>query len=334
MTGKPRILILNATCLDVAESYRDWIATLDAEIVADPSHRRIDPDRMNEVLAGASGAILPSAPHLQPEHMEACPTLRVLSLASSGFEYVDLDAATRLGIVVTHAPVAEGAEVVADMTWGLMLAVARRIPHHHRLLQMGRYERGMGAAVCGKTLGVVGLGNIGRAVARRACGFDMTVLATEVAPDLEFVRRHGIELVGLDELLRRSDFVSLHLRINDQTRHIISADQLAMMKPTAFLINAARQELVDEAAMAEALVSGQIAGVAMDDPPLAKDSPLLGLPSFVCTPHLGNRAIEGVRAVFECAVRNAVAVVNGLRPDFVLNPAAYDVPPRGPRGSQ
>ncbi len=331
MSRRPRIVILNGTCLRVADAHAAWLSSLEAEVVADPTRAQLQPDQVDAVLSGAVGAVLPAATPILPAHMAAHTSLQVLSLASSGYEYVDVEAATRCGIVVTHAPVREGAEVVADLTWGLMFAVARQIPHHNRLLQTGRFERGIGTGVWGKTLGVVGLGNIGRAVVRRARGFDMKVLACEVQPDAGFVREHAVELVSLDELLRRADFVSLHLRINPQTKGIVGARELALMKPSAYLINTARQELVDEAALVEAVCSGRIAGAAVDDPPTAADIPLLDRPDFVCTPHLGNMAIEGVDAVFRCAVASAVAVAVGRRPEFVLNPEVYDGPLRAPR---
>jgi len=328
---RTRILILNGTCLDVVEHHRAWLASLEAEIIADPSHRHIDPDRMGDVLAGAQGVIVPTSAPIRPCHMETSPDLQVISIAASGYESVDLDAATRCGIVVTNAPIREGTEVVADLTWGLILAVTRQVPYHNRLLQAGRYERGMGVAVWGKTLGIVGLGRIGKAVARRARGFEMNVLATETAPDHHFVRTHGIELVSLDDLLRRADIVSLHLRIDPQTKGIIGVRELSLMKPSAYLINTARRELVDELALQEALLSGRIAGAAVDDPPTVKDSPLLKRPNFVCTPHLGNRAIEGADAVFRCAVENALAVLQGRRIEYVLNPQVYNGPLRARR---
>jgi phosphoglycerate dehydrogenase-like enzyme len=328
--AKARILILNGTCLDVAEAHRPWLASLNADIVADPRYRRISPDQIDDILAGAQAIIVPASAPILPHHMEDHRDLLAVSIAASGYESVDIEAATRCGIVVTYAPIREGTEVVADLTWGLMLAVARQIPHHNRLLQAGRYERGMGVAVWGKTLGIVGLGNIGRAVARRAHAFDMKILATEIRPAPLFVRQYDVELVPLEELLRRADFVSLHLRINDQTRGIIGRRELAMMKPSAFLINTARLSLVDESALQEAVLSRRIAGAAMDEPPSAKDSPVLSLPNFVCTPHLGNRAIEGADAVFRCGIENAMAVIGGRRPEFVLNPQVYDGPLRAP----
>lgn len=325
---KPRILILNATCLDVVETHRSWLDSLNAEFVYDSSFRTLTPQQADDILADADGLILPAAVRALPsrEQMEKHARLKVLSLAASGYDWLDVSAATDLGIAVPFAPVAEGAEVVADMTFALLLAVVRQVPYHHHLLQTGRYERGMGVSLWRKTLGIVGLGNIGRAVARRAKGFDMNLLAVEPAPDATFVQTYGVKLTSLDELLRDSDFVSLHVRLNESTRNLIGPRELARMKPSAFLINTARQELVDEQALTEALLAGRLAGAALDDPPQQKNSPLLTLPNFVCVPHLGNRAIEGVTAVFQTAVRNAVDVLHGRRPALLVNPRVYDLP--------
>ncbi|MBI4601531.1 MAG: hypothetical protein HY721_06160 [Planctomycetes bacterium] len=328
---RPRLVILNPTCLDVIDAHRDDLDARGVRWAADPAFRSLQPDQVDQVLAGAEALILPSALRSIPlaEHMERHPSLRVLSIAAIGFEWLDLETATRCGIVVTHAPVREGVEVVADMTWGLMLAVARQIPLHDRQFREGRRDRGMGVSVWGKTLGIVGLGRIGRAVARRAAGFEMRVLASEPRPDPQFVREHRIELVGLEALLRRSDLVTLHVSLDARTRGMIGERELAWMKPTAYLINAARTEVVDAEALAAALAGGGIAGAALDVPP-PRPEPLLGLPNVVFTPHLGNRAIEGVHAVFRCAVDNALAVLEGRRPELVVNPEVYGLPLRAP----
>jgi len=327
---KPRLVILNPTCLDVLDAHRDYLDARGVRWTADPVFRSLRPDQVNDVLADADALILPASLRHLPlaEHMQRHTDLKVLSIAASGFDWLDVEAATRCGIVVTYAPVREGVEVVADMTWGLMLAVARQIPHHDREIHAGRYGRGIGVSVWGKTLGIVGLGRIGRAVARRAAGFEMTCLATEPSPDEEFVREHGLSVTRLDELLCRADFVSLHVRLNAQTRGMIGVAELALMKPTAYLVNAARAELVDDEALAAAILGGRIAGAALDDPPVRPDSPLLGLGNVVFTPHLGNRAIEGIHAVFRCAIDNALAVLEGRRPELVVNPEVYDRPLR------
>lgn len=326
--SKPRILILNGTCLDVVEANRAWLNSLDAEFVCDPAFRALTPQQADEALADADGLVLPSAVRTLPSRtqMETHTRLKVLSIAASGYDWLDVQAATDLGIVVPFAPVAEGAEVVADMTFALMLAAARQVPHHHQLMQAGRYERGLGVSLWKKTLGIVGLGNIGRAVARRAKGFDMNLLAVEPYPNADFVRQYGVKLTSLDELLRESDFVSLHVRLDENTRNMIGPRELAMMKPSAFLVNAARQELVDEAALTEALLAKRLAGAAIDDPPQQKNSPLFTLPNFVCAPHLGNRAVEGVTAVFKAAVQQAVDVLRGRKPALLVNPKVYDLP--------
>jgi D-3-phosphoglycerate dehydrogenase len=327
VASRKRLLILNPTCLDVIDAHRDYLDAQSVEWIADPAFRQLQPNQVDALLHEADALILPASLRNLPlaEHMERHKRLQVLSIAASGYDWLDVPAATRCGIVVTNAPVREGVEVVADMTWGLMLSVSRQIPHHDRQVRAGRYERGMGVSVWGKTLGIIGLGNIGTAVARRARGFDVRVLACEVQPDMAFVREHNVELVSLDELLRRSDFVSLHLRLDESTRGIIGDRELRLMKPSAFLINAARAELVDENALSDAVVNGMIAGAGLDDPPMRRDCPLIELPNVVYTPHLGNRAIEGVHAVFRCAIDNALAVLDGRRPEFVVNPEVLTI---------
>lgn len=326
--NRPRIFILNATCLDVFDRHAEWLSTLNADIVADPAFRTMSADQLDAELRSADALILPASIRNLPlaQQMETFANIQTLSIAASGYDFIDIDAATRCGIVVTYAPVLEGAEVVADMTFALMLAVGRQIPHHHQLIQAGNHQRGMGVSLWKKTLGIVGLGNIGRAVARRAAGFDMSILAVEPYPNMDFVREHTIQLVTLDELLGRADFVSLHVRLDASTRHMIAAREFSLMKRSAFLINAARQELVDENALTDAVLAGRISGAAMDDPPIGTHSPLLKCPNFVSTPHLGNRAIEGVDAVFRSAVENAIDVLTGRRPKFVVNPSVYDLP--------
>jgi D-3-phosphoglycerate dehydrogenase len=322
----PTIVLLNPTCLDVLPTHRAWLDTLGVNLVADDSFRALRPEQVDDVLAGAEALILPASLRTLPsaELMARHRSLRVLAIAASGFDWLDVDAATRNGIVVTYAPVPAGSEVVADLAFGLMLAVARQIPHYDQLVRRGDHQRGMGVTVWRKTLGIVGLGNIGRAVARRARGFEMRILASDPAPDTTFVQAHGVEIVSLEKLLRESDFISLHVRLNTETHAMIGAKEIALCQPSAFLINTARQELVDEAALTKALLHGRLAGAGLDDPPRAPHSPLLQLPNVVLTPHLGNRALEGVNAVFRCAMENVVAALRGERPQYVLNPEVYD----------
>jgi D-3-phosphoglycerate dehydrogenase len=206
----------------------------------------------------------------------------------------------------------------------MMFAVARQIPFHHQRLCQGDATRGMGTSLFGKTLGIVGMGAIGRELALRARGLKMSVIASDPQPDRKFAADQSIELLPLDELLRRADFVSLHVRLSDDTHEMIGATELSLMKPTAYLVNTARQELVNEEALVDAILRGRIAGAGLDDPPGPTGRKLLGLPNVVFTPHLGNRAIEGVHGVFRTALEGAIAVIRGERPRFLLNPAVYD----------
>jgi len=329
MDTRPTLIVLNATCLDVVDGLRDWIESLGVRLCADRALGTMSVEETDRAVEGADAWILPASNrgHFPAaEHLRRHRSVKVLAVAASGYEWLDLVAASQNGIVVTNAPAPEGIEAVADQAFALMLAVARQIPFHHQALQAGRPDRGIGVAVWRKTLGIVGLGNIGKAAARRAAGFEMPVLATTRHPDEGFNRRYGVQVVSLERLLAESDFVSLHLRLNAETSGAIGARELSLMKPSAILINTARQQLVDEAALTQALLEKRLAGAGLDDPPSLPNSPLLGLPNVVCSPHLGNRALEGMRAVFQAAVQDAVAVLDGRRPRYLLNPEVYDSP--------
>jgi phosphoglycerate dehydrogenase-like enzyme len=336
LVSKPNLVVLNGTCLDVVESQRAWIESLGVRLLADQSNRTSGEVETRALIRQAHAVILPAGLRSAPsdELMAESKRLRVCAIAASGFEWLDVAAATRHGIVVTYAPGGEGAAVVADLAWGLMLAAARQIVHHHNLLSRGDMSRGMGSGVSGKALGIVGLGAIGKEVALRATGFRMRVLAHDPYADKAFAAEHHVELVPLDTLLRESDFVSLHVRLSEQTRRMIGPRELAMMKPTAFIINAARQELIDEAALADAILNHRLAGAGLDDPPGEAGMKLFGLPNVVFTTHLGNRALEGVVAVFRTAVESAVAVLRGQRPQFVVNPEVYERKLRSPQMDQ
>lgn len=329
MSEQPTLAILNPTCLDVLDAHRAHLDALPIAWTADETFRSITVERLEAVLASADGLILPASLRTAPsaEQMRRHTGLKVLSIAASGYDWLDVDAATRNGIVVTYAPAREGVEVVADMAFGLMLAAARQIPAHDRQVRGGDFSRGVGTMLWGKTLGIVGLGRIGKAVARRARGFDMTVIAADPQADAVFAAEHAIERVDLDDLLRRSDFVSLHVRLDASTAGMIGRRELALMKPPAYLINTARDGLVDQQALADALNSGQLAGAGLDDPPSAGFDAIAS-DRVVYTPHLGNRAREGMEAVFRLAIDNAAAVLSGERPEHVVNPRVYERPIR------
>ncbi len=244
--------------------------------------------------------------------MEASPGIRVIAKNGVGLDNIDLDAARRRGIIVANAP-GSNSQAVADLTWGLLLAVARDIPRADRIVRQGGWDRFTGCEVWEKTLGIIGTGWIGLAVAQRACGFNMRILAFDPFPDAESAGRLGIIYTDLDDLLKNSDFVSLHTPLTPETYRLIDEKKLRLMKKEAVLINTARGELVDEGALYSALKSGLIKAAALDvyteEPPL--NSPLLELDNVVLTPHIGAYTREANLRMGMAAARNILQVLRG-----------------------
>ena len=259
------------------------------------------------------------------EVFDGAPALRHVARVGVGVDAVDVVAATARGVLVTNTPGAN-ATAVADFAMGLLLSVARCIPTFDRDIRQGVWRSKLGADVWQQTLGIVGLGNIGRGVARRARGFDMRIIAHEPAPDMEFVRECGIELVSLERLFTESDFVTLHLPASAATQHIVDARLLGLMKPTAYLINSARGALVDEDALYAALKTDRIAGAALDvreiEPP--DDSRFSELSNVVLTPHAAGSTPRAVNAAIFAAANAAATYLRGERPDGVINPEVLE----------
>ncbi len=317
-------LLMNGSLLDVLSHVRQSLDDAGLAAITQQEYFALADWERRDVLATVQVFFGPGP--FQPDDLEHAPRLKVISLAASGHESVDIDAATERGIVVTNAPARLGTESVADLTFGLMLDVARNISGSNQLLKSGVWQRPMGVTLWNKTLGIIGLGRIGRAVAVRAHGFNMTVLALQHHAGDSLAEEVGVQSVSIDELLRRSDFVSLHSRYSPATHHLIGHAQLKLMKPSAYLINTSRAGIVDPGALFEALVSGRIAGAGLDvfDGEPDTSNPVLALPNVVATPHIGNRTLEGVLDVVECSIRNALAVLHGQRPEFVVNPSVYE----------
>lgn len=251
--------------------------------------------------------------------------LKVISRWGVGYDSIDIAEATRQGIVVAYTPGMLN-ETVADLTWALLLGIARRVAQGHEAVAGGGWTNFWGHDVHGKTLGIVGCGRIGQAVARRALGFDMRVIGCDLAqpPDLP-----KISFGTLDDVLAESDFVSLHAALTPESRGMIGEAQLRRMKPTAYLINTARGPLIDEAALARALREGWIAGAALDvfsSEPLPANNPLRGAPNLLLTPHQASFAKETAEKVSLAAAQAIMDVVHGRKPRWVVDPAVYASP--------
>jgi len=245
----------------------------------------------------------------------ASPRLRVVGRAGVGVDNIDLQAARDLGVTVVNAPVAMTA-AVAELTLALMLSLARRVPQAHASLQRSEWRKAelYGVQLQGKTLGVIGVGRIGSAVAGLAAALGMRVLGHDPILAPATLRLRGVEPVDLEALLAQSDFISLHVPLNDQTRAMIDAARLARVKPGAFLINTARGGVVDESALLQTLESGRLAGAALDvfgrEPP--GDDPLLRHPNVVATPHIAAQTVEAQQ---QTALDIASEVLAALRGD-------------------
>jgi len=259
---------------------------------------------------------------LDDEAFAAAPRLKLVSILGTGTDNVDLLAARRRGITVTNTP-GVGAPSVAELTFGLILAVTRAIPLSDGRLRAGTWQHVEGPELEGKTLGLLGLGAIGERVARLGRGFGMRVIAWSFAHDTARADRLGVELVERDDVFRRADVLSVHLRNTPEVRGLVGARELALMQPSAYVVNTARGALVDDAALADALRAGRLAGAGLDvyvEEPLPPErNPFRDLPNVVLTPHLGAVTREANARSRAMPVDNIIAFFEG-RPEHVVNP--------------
>ena len=283
------------------------------------------PEELTALVADAEAIVVRSQTRITAAVIAGAPRLRVVGRAGAGVDNVDLDAATRAGVLVVNAP-AGNSIAAAEHTMALLLGLARHVPAACASLRDGRWERGKftGHEVAGKTLAVLGLGRVGREVARRALAFRMRVLAYDPFVPSAMARDIGTEPADLTEALAQADFVTLHLPLTERTRHILGAEALATLKPGARIVNCARGELVDEAALAGNIESGHVAGAALDvfseEPPKSETlRHLIGLPQVVATPHLGASTVEAQQRVGEEVVDKILEYLSTGVPTEAVN---------------
>jgi glyoxylate reductase len=292
--------------------------------------RHLEPAELAAHLADADGLVCLLTDAISDRLLAAAPRLRVVANVAVGYNNVDVAAATRRGIVVTNTP-GVLTETTADFTWALLLATARRVAEADAFTRAGQFtEWGLmlllGGDVHGKTLGILGLGRIGRAVARRAQGFAMRLLYHDAVRDAEAERELGVLYCDKDTVLREADFVTLHVPLLPETRHYVGERELRLMKPTAHLVNAARGPVVDEAILARALREGWIAGAGLD---VYEDEPrvhpgLLECRNAVLAPHIASASRDTRLRMATMAVEDALAVLEGRRPAHPVNPGVLD----------
>lgn len=282
-------------------------------------------------VAASEGLLSLLTDKVDDELIRAAPRLRVVANMAVGFDNIDVPAATRRGVVVTNTPEVL-TETVADFAFTLMLAASRRLVEADTLTRAGEWKTWSPLMLAGQdmhhaTLGLVGVGRIGAAVARRAKGFEMRVIYYDVVrrPDLE--QSLGIEFRDLNEVLREADFISVHVPLTEQTRHLISRDQFRLMKKTAVFVNTSRGPVVDQAALAEALRTRTIYAAGIDvfeKEPVPADDPLLRLDNVIVAPHIASASIPTRIRMATLAAENLVAALQGKRPPTPVNPEVLE----------
>ncbi|MBM3345334.1 MAG: D-glycerate dehydrogenase [Betaproteobacteria bacterium] len=321
---KPRILVTRTLVDELLDELRRHFEVDDSQ----PRDGPHSADELRSRIADKDGVLL-FADRVDAALLDAAPRLKAACNITVGYNNVDVAACTARGILVTNAPGVLD-DTTADMTWALLLAAARRIAESDRWLRAGNWK-GMkfsdrfGRDVHHATLGILGMGRIGRAVARRAVGFDMRVIyhnRTRLESALE--TEANARYVGMDELLAQSDFLSLHLPYTEANRNVIGAVELARMKPTAILVNASRGGLVDEPALIAALREGRVAGAALDvfDGEPTVNRGFLGLDNVVLAPHMGSATRATRLAMARLAIENLMEALAGGVPRCLVNPEA------------
>ncbi|GIZ50594.1 2-hydroxyacid dehydrogenase [Noviherbaspirillum aridicola] len=324
--GKPKILVTRAVFPDVIERL-----SREFDVESNQDDRIFTREELIARLQDKQGVFLNSSERMSAEVIAACPGLRAICNMAVGYNNIDVDAATRAGIPVTNTPDVLN-ETTADFAWALLMATARRVTESEHWLRAGQWKKWtyngfLGADLHGSTLGIIGMGRIGQAVARRSLGFDMKVIyhnRSRCSPDIE-ARANNAQYVSKEELLRNADHVMLVLPYSPQTHHTIGAGELALMKPTATLVNVARGGIVDDKALIETLRAQRIAAAGLDvfENEPAFDPGFLELKNVVLTPHIASASEPTRRAMAECAAANLVAALSGKRPPNLLNPQAW-----------
>jgi len=296
----------------------DQLRSFAGNLVFNPHNRPLSEDELIPLLDGCDGCIAGLDP-FNKKVIESAETLKVISRYGAGVDNVDLAAAGEHNITVCNTP-GVNAEAVADLAFGLMLCLLRKLLLLDRSTREGKWDRSIGAELYQKTIGILGLGAVGKAVARRAAGFSMKVLACDPALDTAYAQAQGIIPVSLDKLVAESDILSLHLPLKADTRHIINGDVMRNMKKGALLINTARGGLIDESSACELLRSGHLGGMGLDvyevEPP--HDPALFSLDNVVLTPHTAARTVEATALMATVSVQNLIDTLSGKDCPYIV----------------
>jgi D-3-phosphoglycerate dehydrogenase len=302
------------------DTYLDKLREKGFEVILDPRYRKLTEAELVEQLPGVYAHVV-SAETITEKVIRAADSLKVISRMGVGYDQVDVQAATKNGVAVTITPGAN-AEAVAEYTLALMMALARKVIHIDRMARDGVWKSCFDTSLYRETLGIIGLGNIGRQVAKLVSGFHMKILAYDEFQDKVYAQKHNITYCSLDDLLKESDFVTIHAPLNENTRNMLSEREFLLMKPSALIINCARGGIINEAALYEALKNKNLAGAALDvfeNEPLQKDNPLLILDNVIVSTHTAGITYKGRGKVIEMAIQNVMDIAEGKIPSGTVN---------------
>lgn len=321
--AKPSILVTRGVFPEVIARLENFF-----EVESNQEDRIFSEEELAAKIRGKQGVFSTPSERISAQAIEGSPGLQAICNMAVGFNNIDVDAATRAGVIVTNTPDVLN-ETTADFGWALLLATARRVTEAEHWLRAGKWQKWrfdtfLGADVHGATLGIIGMGRIGQAIARRSMGFDMQVVyhnRSRLDASLE-ARANNAKYVSKEELLRTADHIVLVLPYSAQTHHTIGAAELALMKPSATLINIARGGIVDDVALIDALRAKRIAAAGLDvfenEPAFNPD--FLGLSNVVLTPHIASASAPTRQAMANCAADNLIAALTGATPPNILNP--------------
>ena len=297
------------------------------DYVINEQERAYNEAELIDVIPGFNATIAGSEPY-NDKTLAAATSLKMIARVGVGYDMIDIAAATRRNVPVAMA-FGTNHEAVADHAFAMLAAICNQLPTYHQQIVGGAWGARFHRSLWKGTIGIIGLGRIGRALARRCAGFDMRILAYDIAPDADYAMVNGIEMVDLDMLLRESDFVSVNAPHTPLTDKMINAERLALMKSDAYLVNTARGGLIDEDALIEALQAKQIAGAGLDvlaTEPLPAGSPLRHLENVILTPHCAGVSDMAVTLMLNRCIDSILAIKEGRKPErsFLLNPEVLD----------
>lgn len=289
----------------------------DYEVLMNESGRPFVENELNELIRDVDGIIV-GVDKITKEILDNAKKLKVITKYGVGLDNIDIEYAKKLGIKITYTPGANK-ESVADLVFTMILELSRQLFKMDKIVRDNRWDKVIGREVYGKVIGIIGTGNIGKSVAKRATGFDMRILGYDMFPDYEFAKEIGMEYVDFETLLKNSDYITLHIPFTESMHHFIDREELEMIKTTAYIINTSRGELINEEALYEALKQKRLAGAALDvfeiEPPY--NSKLIKLENVILSPHCGASTEDAINRMNMMAVEGLKSILEGKEPKFV-----------------